>query len=194
MAADPSLMAQPAGELVPAERARLVDADGNTLTPDALTVGQSYVFHYPYVTTPCFLIDLGLPAEPGAELETSDGRPYRWSGGVGPGRSIVAFSAICAHRMSYPTRKVSFIDYRHKPMNIAVRKAASTTRATGRGCSRGLHRSRWRPCASSTTTTIGPCSRPASTAAICSSGFLPNSVSRLRSRTSGMTSGARRGM
>jgi hypothetical protein len=29
----------------------------------------------------------------------------------------VAFSAICAHRMSYPTRNVSFIDYRHKPMN-----------------------------------------------------------------------------
>jgi Rieske Fe-S protein len=87
VAADPSLMAQPAGELVP------------------------------YVTTPCFLIDLGAPAEAGAELETSDGRPYRWSGGVGPGRSIVAFSAICAHRMSYPTRNVSFIDYRHKPMN-----------------------------------------------------------------------------
>jgi len=80
-------------------------------------VGQSYVFHYPYVTTPCFLIDLGTAAEPGAELETSDGRAYRWSGGVGPGRSIVAFSAICAHRMSYPTRNVSFIDYRHKPMN-----------------------------------------------------------------------------
>jgi hypothetical protein len=77
----------------------------------------SYVFHYPYVTTPCFLIDLGAPAEAGAELETSDGRPYRWTGGVGPGRSIVAFSAICAHRMSYPTRNVSFIDYRHKPMN-----------------------------------------------------------------------------
>ena len=117
VAADPSLMAQPAGELVPAERVRLVDAGGSTLRPGTLTVGQSYVFHYPYQTTPCFLIDLGSPAEPGAELETSDGRAYRWSGGAGPGRSIVAFSAICAHRMSYPTRKVSFIDYRHKPMN-----------------------------------------------------------------------------
>lgn len=114
--ADPSLMAQPAGELIPAERVRLVDAGGATLQPDTLTVGQSYVFHYPYQTTPCFLIDLGSPADPGAELETSNGRPYRWSGGVGPGRSIVAFSAICAHRMSYPTRNVSFIDYRHKPM------------------------------------------------------------------------------
>ena len=117
VAANPSLMAQPAGELVEAQRVRLVDADGKTLQPGALAVGQSYVFHYPYVTTPCFLIDLGSPAEPGDELETSDGRSYRWSGGVGPDRSIVAFSAICAHRMSYPTRNVSFIDYRHKPMN-----------------------------------------------------------------------------
>jgi Rieske Fe-S protein len=80
-------------------------------------VGKSYIFHYPYVTTPCFLINLGVAAEPGEELTTSDGKPYRWSGGVGPDRSIVAFSAICAHRMSYPTRSVSFIDYRHEPMS-----------------------------------------------------------------------------
>jgi len=115
VAANPALIAQPAGELVPTERVRLVDARGETLVPGELTKGQSYVFHYPYVTTPCFLIDLGAAAESGDELTTSDGRSYRWSGGVGPGRSIVAFSAICAHRMSYPTRSVSFIDYRHKP-------------------------------------------------------------------------------
>jgi Rieske Fe-S protein len=117
VAANPALLAQPVGELVPGERVRLVDARGQTLRPTSLTVGQSYVFHYPYVTTPCFLIDLGSPAEPSSELTTSDGLSYRWSGGVGPGRSIVAFSAICAHRMSYPTRSVSFIDYRHKPMS-----------------------------------------------------------------------------
>ncbi len=117
VAANPALVAEPAGELVPAERVRLVDADGQTLHPRALAIGESYVFHYPYVTTPCFLIELGSPVEPGAELTTDDGRSYRWSGGVGPGRSIVAFSAICAHRMSYPTRNVSFIDYRHKPIS-----------------------------------------------------------------------------
>ena len=117
VAANPSLIAEPAGELVPAERVRLVDGSGQTLLPEKLAVGKSYIFHYPYVTTPCFLIDLGVAAEPGEELTTSDGNPYRWSGGVGPGRSIVAFSAICAHRMSYPTRSVSFIDYRHEPMS-----------------------------------------------------------------------------
>jgi len=121
VAADPSLVAEPAGELVPAERVRLVDPDGKTLRPGGLAVGDSYVFHYPYVTTPCFLIDLGSPAGPGNELTTEDGRSYRWSGGVGPGRSIVAFSAICAHRMSYPTRTVSFIDYRHQPMAASSR-------------------------------------------------------------------------
>jgi Rieske Fe-S protein len=116
VAANPRLMAQPAGELKPGETVRLVDSEGRTLRPADLTVGQSYVFHYPYVSTPCFLLDLGERAEPGAELETADGRSYRWSGGVGPGRSIVAFSAICAHRMSYPTRAVTFIDYRHEPV------------------------------------------------------------------------------
>ena len=117
VAASPTLISRAAGELRPGERVRLVDAAGKTLHPKAMTAGRSYVFHYPYVTTPCFLIDLGSPAEPGDELLTSDGRAYRWSGGVGPGRSIVAFSAICAHKMSYPTRSVSFIDYRHKPMS-----------------------------------------------------------------------------
>ena len=117
VAASPSLMARPAGELRPGERVQLVDVDGKALQPGSLTVGRSYVFHYPYVTTPCFLIDLGSPAEPGDELLTSEGEPYRWSGGVGPGHSIVAFSAICAHKMSYPTRAVSFIDYRDKPVS-----------------------------------------------------------------------------
>jgi Rieske Fe-S protein len=110
-------MAQPAGQLKPAERVRLVDTHGRTLRPGKLEAGRSYVFNYPFVTTPCFLIDLGQPAEPGADLAAEDGRTYQWSGGVGPGRSIVAFSAICAHRMSYPTREVSFISYRHKPVS-----------------------------------------------------------------------------
>ena len=117
VAARPATLAANTAPLTPARRARLVDPSGTPLSPGDLEVGRSYVFHYPYVATPCFLIDLGSPAEPGDELETSDGRSYRWSGGVGPDRSIVAFSAICAHRMSYPTRNVSFIDYRHKPMN-----------------------------------------------------------------------------
>ncbi|MEJ2272970.1 MAG: twin-arginine translocation signal domain-containing protein [Woeseiaceae bacterium] len=116
VAANPSLVAEPRSELAAAQRVALVDQRGEPLEPDALTVGESYIFHYPYVTTPCFLMDLGVAAGPGPKLATADGRSYRWSGGVGPRRSIVAFSAICAHRMSYPTPHVSFIDYRHKPL------------------------------------------------------------------------------
>ena len=40
-----------------------------------------------------------------------DGSRYDWQGGVGPDRSLVAFSAICAHKLAYPTREVSFIRY-----------------------------------------------------------------------------------
>jgi hypothetical protein len=31
---------------------------------------------------------------------------------VGAGRAVVAYSAICAHKLSYPTRDISFISFR----------------------------------------------------------------------------------
>src|SRR5436190_1752737 len=37
---------------------------------------------------------------------------YAWPGGVGPHRSVVAYSAICAHQLVYPTKEVSFISFR----------------------------------------------------------------------------------
>jgi len=117
VAAQPSALAQAQSSLNPARRVRLVDPGGKPLAPPDLEVGKNYVFHYPYVATPCFLVDLGKPVAGDEELETEDGRRYRWQGGVGPDRSIVAFSAICAHRMSYPTRKVSFIKYHHNRPN-----------------------------------------------------------------------------
>lgn len=113
VATDPALLAKPREAPTPAERVTLVSPAGDPLKPGDLEAGESYVFHYPYVSTPGFLINLGKPAKPGEELETEDGRTYRWRGGVGPDQSIVAFSAICAHKMSYPTRTVSFINYRH---------------------------------------------------------------------------------
>ncbi|MEJ2515618.1 MAG: hypothetical protein P8102_10395 [Gammaproteobacteria bacterium] len=113
VAADPGRLARAAGSLETGQPARLVDTNGQPLRCSELEVGTNYVFHYPYVSTPCFLLNLGKPAEPGEELTTRDGRQYRWRGGVGPRHSIVAFSAICAHKMSYPTKTVSFINYRH---------------------------------------------------------------------------------
>jgi arsenite oxidase small subunit len=116
VASRPGLLADPAPERVPSPPATLVHPDGSPLRLEDLVVGDNYVFHYPYVSTPCFLIDLGKPALPQDSLEMDDGRRYRWRGGIGPQRSVVAFSAICAHRMTYPTRSVSFIHYRHEPV------------------------------------------------------------------------------
>lgn len=83
-----------------------------------MRVGESYIFHYPFISTPCFLIDLGRPVEFSDNLRTKDGEAYRWKGGVGSNRSIVAFSAICAHKMSHPTPTVSFINYRRQKVKF----------------------------------------------------------------------------
>ena len=96
IAARPSVLGASQAPLRPSRPARLVDPAGNPLRPDDLVEGENYVFHYPYVATPCFLIDLGKPVAGEEELTTEDGRRYRWHGGTGPRRSVVALSAICA--------------------------------------------------------------------------------------------------
>lgn len=114
VAARPSTLAATPGPLAPAQPSRLVHSDNSPVAPGDLEIGRSYVFHYPYLATPCFLIDLGESVDVAQDLATEDGRPYQWQGGVGPQRSVVAFSAICAHKMSYPTPTISFINYRHE--------------------------------------------------------------------------------
>ena len=99
-------------------RAKLLDAKGAPLRPRDVPPDRNLIFHYPYAATPCFLLNLGKPVRP-AQLRTSDNRIYEWNGGVGPSRSIVAYSAICAHKMTYPTRQVSFIGYRDAPSPVA---------------------------------------------------------------------------
>lgn len=100
-------------------RAQLVTEDGTHLRASALEIGKNYVFRYPFEATPCFLLDLGRPTAKDASLVTEDGRQYRWAGGVGPGSSIVAYSAICAHQMAHPTRQVTFIGYERDQGAIA---------------------------------------------------------------------------
>ena len=90
----------------------LVDESGQPLRTASVTAGRNYIFHYPYAATPCFLLNLGKPTPQAVTLKTENGVSYEWPGGVGPQRAIVAYSAICAHRMSYPTRQISFISYR----------------------------------------------------------------------------------
>ena len=111
--ANPALLAATGTTARLYDRTALVDSDGAPITAQNLAVGQTYVFHYPYATTPCFLLDLGRPVRAETELSTETGEPYRWPGGAGKDGSIVAFAAICAHKMSHPAKEVSFINYRH---------------------------------------------------------------------------------
>lgn len=93
-------------------RARLVDSSGKPLHGRTLAANRNYIFHYPFTGTPCFLLKLGKPVKASATLKTADAKSYEWHGGVGTGSNIVAYSAICAHKLSYPTRDISFISYR----------------------------------------------------------------------------------
>jgi Rieske Fe-S protein len=100
-------------------RARLVDEARVPVRLGALKPGTNYVFDYPFSATPCFLLRLDRPIAAGVELRTEAGEPYKWEGGIGERRDIVAYSAICAHKMTYPTRQVSFIGYRDGPSPVA---------------------------------------------------------------------------
>jgi Rieske Fe-S protein len=100
-------------------RAKLVDDKGAPIRIGDLAVGRNYVFDYPYEATPCFLLRLDRAAPGGVELRTQSGGAYRWEGGIGADKSVVAYSAICAHKMAYPTRQVSFIGYREGPSPVA---------------------------------------------------------------------------
>ena len=93
-------------------RVKLVGSNGAPLKAASVPVERNLIFHYPFAATPCFLLNLGRPSKASARLLTADHRAYEWKGGLGPQRSIVAYSAICAHQLAYPTREISFISFR----------------------------------------------------------------------------------
>ena len=96
------------------QRVLLTNERGDPFKASSLVAQTNYVFHYPFEATPVFLLDLGkaVPALQPASLKTKGGENYAWPGGVGQKKSIVAFSAICAHHLVYPTQQVSFISFR----------------------------------------------------------------------------------
>lgn len=100
-----------AAELKTYAKVKLVDAAGNAIKASKLSTDQAYIFMYPFQGTPNFLINLGHEAHNGLELKTAYEGPYTWNGGVGAKNEIVAFSAICAHQLSYPTQDESVITY-----------------------------------------------------------------------------------
>ncbi len=118
VSASPALLAKENGPVHQYNRVQLVETNGNPLYATSLSVGETYLFNYPYVTTPCFIMNLGKPTVNNGPLKTDAGQVYEWQGGVGPNRSIVSFCAICAHKMTHPAKNVSFINYRHEKVSF----------------------------------------------------------------------------
>src|SRR5690348_15077580 len=79
-------------------KAKLVDEKNQPVRAGALKAGATYVFEYPFASTPCFLLRLDKPTNSNITLKTETGFDYVWEGGVGPQKNIVAYSAICAHK------------------------------------------------------------------------------------------------
>lgn len=91
--------------------ALLVDERGDPFHATALKPGEAWLFNYPFAASPVFLLRLDRAVAP-SELLTEDKARYASPAGVGPLGSIVAFSAICAHQLMYPTPTISFIGLR----------------------------------------------------------------------------------
>lgn len=121
VAAAPRVLAETGGSLHTHERAQLTDRQGRPLTAHALRRQETYIFNYPYASTPCFLLRLKEPAPDGLELKPKEGSPYTWPGGVGSDHTVVAFSAICPHQLSFPSAVRSVIDYRRDKSQAAGR-------------------------------------------------------------------------
>ncbi|ADC89097.1 Rieske (2Fe-2S) iron-sulphur domain protein [Thermocrinis albus DSM 14484] len=103
-------LANTKGTLKRYTKALLVKEDGSPLREEDIKPHTQYIFFYPYASTPCYLINLDREIKP-VELKLKDGGSYTWQGGAGKKRSLVAYSAICPHQLSHPTKDYSFINY-----------------------------------------------------------------------------------
>jgi Rieske Fe-S protein len=131
-AGQPGLLAQAAQAptLVSTPRVRLVDSQGKPVKAGKLEKEKAYVFPFPYLATPCYLLRLDQ-AVAGHTLTTAAGQEYSWPGGVGPENSIVAFLAICTHLMTHPTRKNSFLNYHSEKDELSGKERVITCCAHG---------------------------------------------------------------
>jgi arsenite oxidase small subunit len=100
-------------------RVKLVDAQGQAFKASSLSVRKNYVFRYPFESTPVFLLRMAAPVLGKKALSNERGDAYTSLPGVGPNQSVLAYSAICAHKLAYPTPQVSFISFQpmHKLKN-----------------------------------------------------------------------------
>ena len=120
----------PGGEfrVLSGPRAQLLLEGKTPLQASQVVPHRSYVFLYPFESTPCFLLNLGRPV-PGTQVGAEGGSAgYAWPGGVGRDRSIVAYSAICPHTYAHPTREAAMIHYYgpDTPATVAQRAGVIT--------------------------------------------------------------------
>ncbi len=111
------------------QRSLLQSGKSAPLTADSLVVGEPYIFFYPFLTTPCLLINLGNRVSSDSDNPTKN--EPQWRGGVGEKNSIVAYSAICSHKMSHPAKEISFINYRHDPVSFYSQTERKTVEKSG---------------------------------------------------------------
>ena len=102
----------------PYPSSRLVYQDDSDVTLDSLEAGKAYIFGYPYRTTPCFLM----------RLARSSPARGSWPGGVDSDQSVVAFSAICSHKMSHPAKPISHIASRPEVVTFHDKQGIAHTR------------------------------------------------------------------
>lgn len=93
------------------EKVQLVDAAGKPVKASLLEKEVTYIFNYPYASTPCMIVNLPKPAVQEVALKSESGESYVWKNGVGKERTIVSYVAICTHQMTHPTPNDSFITY-----------------------------------------------------------------------------------
>jgi len=99
--------------------ARLVNADGTPIKASEVPLNEALIFAYPFNGIPCYLINLGdRIAHPQAMDSTDDG-VFSNPEGVGKGKHLVAFIAICTHQLSYPTPAISFLRYAKEGSELA---------------------------------------------------------------------------
>jgi len=94
----------------PFPKALLVDKAGNPFKLNTLQPHQPFVFAYPFAATPNILVNLGVELAP-VDVRMPDGRNYRWTGGVGRNRGIVAYTSICPHTYSYASPSLGTMGY-----------------------------------------------------------------------------------
>lgn len=96
------------------EKVLLEDEYGHAIKLSSLIENEAYIFHYPHVGTPCFLINLTESSTQKTTLTSEKGEEYVWEEGIGNKRQVVAYSAICTHSLTHPTKRTSMINYTPK--------------------------------------------------------------------------------